>query len=118
MKTPVTNYISVLATLSFFILPNTVMANTGSAKILSPSDGATLYIDKNNTVDYQVELGKKGNHLHVWVDGEKGPAQRSLKGSYTLPKLSPGKHAIILKVVDKGHVPTGPVQAIFVNAEE
>jgi hypothetical protein len=93
-------------------------AESGIIKILSPKDGSDLYIDKANKLDYEVKLGPGDDHFHVWVDGEKGPAQRELKGSYALPKMAPGKHAIIVKIVDKGHVPTGPEKTVFITAEE
>ena len=41
-------------------------------------------------------------------DGERSPGIHDLKGTYRLPKLTPGEHVITLKLVDKGHVPTGP----------
>lgn len=94
-----------------------VFADVGAVTILSPKDGADVYINSENKLDYEVVLGSGADHFHVWVDGEKGPAQRTLKGSYTLPKMTPGNHAIIVKVVDKAHVPTGPEKAIFVKAE-
>jgi len=107
----------LLAVIVSIATPANAQASSGSAEILSPADGATLSVSQKNTVEYKVALGKRGNHLHIWVDGEKGPSQKSLHGNYTLPKLTPGKHAIILKVVDKGHVPTGPEKSIFVSAE-
>jgi len=92
-------------------------ASTGSVTIMTPRDGAMLPATGENELAYSIKLGQGDDHFHVWVDGEKGPAQRDLEGRYVLPKMAPGKHAIIVKVVDKGHVPTGPQQSVFVTVE-
>jgi len=52
------------------------------------------------------------------VDGERGPGVHTLTGTYDLPELTPGEHVITIKVVDKGHVPTGPEKTIKVRAEK
>ncbi len=90
---------------------------SGTINIMSPKDGADVYLSSENKMEYEVTLGAGDDHFHVWVDGEKGPAQRALKGSYVLPKMMPGNHAVIVKIVDKAHVPTGPEKTIFVKAE-
>lgn len=90
---------------------------SGTINIVSPKDGADVYLASENKMEYDVALGAGDDHFHVWIDGEKGPAQRALKGSYVLPKMAPGPHAIIVKIVDKAHVPTGPEKTIFVKAE-
>lgn len=92
-------------------------ASVGAVTIMAPRDGAMLPATGENKLAYSIKLGQGDDHFHVWVDGEKGPAQRDLKGDYVLPKMAPGKHAIIVKVVDKGHVPTGPQQSVFVTVE-
>jgi hypothetical protein len=89
----------------------------GSVTIMSPKDGATLSAMGENKLDYAIVLGAGDDHFHVWIDGERGGPIRDLKGSYTLPKMSPGKHAIIVKIVDKAHVPTGPEKSVFVKVE-
>ena len=79
-------------------------ASGASIKILSPADKA------------QVDAGEQ-YHFHVWVDDDRGPGIHDSKGTYMLPKLSPGTHVITIKVVDKGHVPTGPQKSITVIAK-
>jgi hypothetical protein len=88
-----------------------------SITIVSPKDGATLSAMGENKMDYEIKLGAGDDHFHVWVDGERGGPVRDLKGSYTLPKMTPGKHAIIVKIVDKAHVPTDPEKSVFVKVE-
>jgi hypothetical protein len=89
----------------------------GSIMIMSPKDGATLSAMGENKMEYEIKLGAGDDHFHVWVDGEKSGPQRELKGNYTLPKMMPGKHAIIVKIVDKAHVPTGVEKSVFVKVE-
>jgi len=91
--------------------------NKGGIMITSPKDGATLSAMGENKMEYAINLGAGDDHFHVWVDGEKSGPQRELKGSYMLPKMTPGKHAIIVKIVDKAHVPTGIEKSVFVKVE-
>lgn len=91
--------------------------SAGSVMITSPKDGTTLSAMGENKMDYEVKLGAGDDHFHVWIDGERGGPIRDLKGTTMLPKMTPGKHAIIVKVVDKAHVPTGPEKSVFVKVE-
>jgi hypothetical protein len=88
---------------------------SASIQILKPADHADLDSDESYPLDYQVALGSGDDHFHVWVDADRSPGIHDLKGTYMLPKMSPGKHVITLKLVDKGHVPTGPQKSITVN---
>jgi hypothetical protein len=91
--------------------------SAGSLKILSPENGAHLDAGEAYPLQYEVLLGAGDDHFHVWVDADRGPGVHTLKGTYTLPKLTPGEHVITLKLVDKGHVPTGPQTSIRVTAK-
>jgi hypothetical protein len=90
-------------------------SKAGSIQILKPADQANLDSDESYPLDYQVALGSGDDHFHVWVDADRSPGIHDLKGTYMLPKMTPGKHVITLKLVDKGHVPTGPQKSITVN---
>ncbi len=89
-------------------------AAAASIRILSPKDHEQLEADETYQLEYDVQPGPGGDHFHVWVDEERGPGIHDAKGKYTLPKMSPGEHVITVRVVDKGHVPTGPQQSIHV----
>ncbi len=92
--------------------------SVSSVKIFSPADGSQLDAGEEYSLDYAVELkGSQDDHFHVWIDGKRGGPVHALKGSYTLPSLSLGEHEIAIKIVDKGHVPTGPQQSIRVTAK-
>lgn len=86
-----------------------------SIQILKPADQAQLDADESYPLDYQVTLGPGDDHFHVWVDNDRSPGIHDLKGTYMLPKMTPGTHVITLKLVDKGHVPTGPQKSIQVK---
>ena len=105
-----------ITTLATLALPLSANAEVGTVKILAPTENALLDSDEEYPLNYEIVLGKGDDHFHVWVDDKKSPAQRTTKGTYTLPILSPGKHVIYIKIVDKGHVPTGPEQTIHVTA--
>ncbi len=87
-----------------------------SITILSPQDGAQLDAGEVYPLKYAVVPGPGGDHFHVWVDSERGPGVHDREGTYQLPKMTPGEHTITIKVVDKGHVPTGPTKSIKVRA--
>ncbi len=93
-----------------------LFAVEGSVTISSPADGAKLKADGENKVVYEIVPGQSGDHFHISVDGNDDVV-RTLKGSYVLPKLSPGSHTITLKVVNKGHVPTGLEKTIKVTVQ-
>jgi hypothetical protein len=88
-----------------------------SIQILKPADQAQLDAGESYPLDYQVTLGPGDDHFHVWVDGDRSPGIHDLKGTYMLPKMTPGTHVITLKLVDKGHVPTGPQKSIQVKVK-
>jgi hypothetical protein len=93
-------------------------AEPASITIVSPKDGAEIDAGESYPLEYAVVPGPGGDHFHVWVDGERGPGVHVMQGKYDLPKLTPGEHTITVKVVDKGHVPTGPEKTIKVRAEK
>ena len=99
------------------LAPRLVAAGTSTAsiQILKPADHETLDADEAYALDYQVTLGPGDDHFHVWVDADRSPGIHDLKGTYMLPKMTPGVHTITLKLVDKGHVPTGPQKSIKVT---
>jgi hypothetical protein len=106
--------------LSFFLAHAAVAypaAPAGSLQILAPADHAELDAGEAYPLEYAVVLGPGDDHFHVWVDGERSPGIHDLKGTYRLPKLTPGEHVITLKLVDKGHAPTGPQTSIHVSVK-
>jgi hypothetical protein len=92
-------------------------ASTASLKILTPADDAHLDAGESYSLQYEVAMGPGDDHFHVWVDGDRSPGIHDLKGTYALPKMGPGDHVITLKLVDKGHVPTGPETSIKVHVK-
>lgn len=99
-------------------LANDTTPTASTVKITSPADGSALDANEEYPLEYEVVLrGANDDHFHVWVDGKRGGPVHALKGNYSLPALVPGEHVITIKVVDKGHAPTGPEQSIKVTAK-
>jgi len=87
-----------------------VLAADASISISSPVDGAKISSKSKIDVSYEVVPGQNGDHVHLYVDDKEAVVLRKLKGNYTIESLEPGKHAICIKIVNKGHAPIG-VQA-------
>lgn len=92
------------------------VAETASVKIASPVDGAKLDVMAQTKIVYEVSPGPGGDHTHLYVDGKEVAVLRQLKGSHAMETLSPGKHDICIKVVNKGHTPIGVEQCVKVTA--
>lgn len=107
----------VLSLALSLLLPSLALAGTASLKILTPANDAQLDAGEPYPLQYEIALGQGDDHFHVWVDGDRSPGIHDLKGIYTLPKLTPGDHVITLKMVDKGHQPTGPQTSIKVHVK-
>ena len=90
------------------------LAGDASVKITSPADGAQLDAMAQNKIVYEAIPGPRGDHVHLYVDNKEAAILRQLKGSHTLETLTPGKHDICVKVVDKGHTPIGVERCIKV----
>ena len=99
------------------MLSTNLFAAPGSVTIVSPANNAQLNANEESPLVYDVVPGEGGDHFHVWVDDKRGPGVHDNKGTYMLPKMSPGVHVITLRVVDKGHVPTGPSAEIKVTVK-
>lgn len=94
------------------------MAGEPYAKIKSPADGAKLDAMTMGKIEYQVDPGPKGDHVHLYVDDKEAAILRQLSGTHTLAEtLAPGKHTVCIKVVNKAHVPVGIENCIKVMSE-
>ncbi|CAH1190229.1 conserved exported hypothetical protein [Candidatus Nitrotoga sp. BS] len=87
-----------------------VLAADASVTISSPTDGAKISSKSKIKVSYEVTPGQNGDHVHLYIDEKEAVVLRKLKGTHTVESLDPGKHAICIKIVNKGHTPIG-VQA-------
>ena len=93
------------------------MAADSKIDITSPADGAKLDSKAQNKIDYNITLAGAGNHIHIYVDGEKVALLRQMKGSYTFESLAKGKREICIKIVDSGHTPIGTDRCVKVTVE-
>ena len=75
-------------------------ADGASVKILAPTKGQIFKGDKVE-IHYQLIKGKRGHHVHAYIDGELMGMFESAKG--TLNGVKPGKHVLELRVVASDH---------------
>jgi hypothetical protein len=75
-------------------------AEGASIKILSPKKGEAF---KGDQIPLQFKLvkGKRGEHVHAYVDGEMMGIFKTEKG--TLTGIKPGKHVLELRVATPNH---------------
>jgi hypothetical protein len=89
-----------------------------SVTIVKPMDGATLAAGQPVTLQYRIDPGHRGDHIHVYVDGREVAILRRLEGSYVIDPLSPGRHELGIKIVNSAHVPIGVESSITVEAKQ
>ena len=75
-------------------------AEGASVKILAPKGGQTVKGDQV-PLEFKLVKGKKGEHVHAYVDGELMGMFSSEKGS--LNGVKPGNHTLELRVVTADH---------------
>jgi hypothetical protein len=75
-------------------------AEGASVKIVSPKDGQVINGDKV-PLEFKMTKGKRGEHVHAYVDGELMGMFKTEKG--TLNGVKPGKHTLELRVVTGDH---------------
>jgi hypothetical protein len=90
-------------------------SDEGSVSISAPAEGAKVGLSAIRLV-YDVAPGPKGDHVHIYVDGEQAALLHQLKGSYTVDKLTAGKHWLCVRVIDKGNTPVGLEKCVGVLA--
>jgi hypothetical protein len=90
-------------------------ASQASVMISSPADGAVLTANQPVKVSYQANPGPKGDHVHLYVNGERTAVLRQLAGDYELGMLKPGKHKISVEIVTKDHQHIGVGKEISIE---
>ena len=75
-------------------------AEGASVKIVAPKAGEVLKGDKV-PLQFKLVKGKRGQHVHAYVDGEMMGMFESEKG--TLNGVKPGKHTLELRVATADH---------------
>jgi len=98
--------------LALLALANPVLAadSVGSITITSPVNDAVLQSATGNKLEFNVHLSPNGNHVHVYVDDQDPIVFRDVSHcpcSIALPKLSSGKHTIVVKESTSSHAMTG-----------
>lgn len=75
-------------------------AEGAKVTILSPKDGQVFKGDQI-PLRFKLVKGKRGEHVHAYVDGELMGMFKSEKG--TLTGIQPGRHTLELRVVAEDH---------------
>lgn len=113
----------LLAALSDFLLAAFLLASTaafgadGKVTFLSPTNGAMVGANEKIMVSYEAELGPKGDHLHLYLDGKRVDVLRETKGTAEVGTLKPGKHHICISINTSWHMSTGVEECIDVTAK-
>jgi putative copper export protein len=81
-------------------LPPLSPADGASVKIVTPKQGQVFSGDRV-PVQFRLVKGKKGHHVHAYVDNELMGMFESEKG--TLTGIPPGNHVLTLRVVEADH---------------
>src|ERR1051325_3207372 len=81
--------------------PNSQPAEGASVKIITPKNGQEFKGDQV-PLEFKLKKGKRGNHVHAYVDGELMGMFSSEKA--TLTGIKPGEHTLELRVVTNDHV--------------
>lgn len=86
-----------------------------AVRILSPSDGAIHKSDVPLTFSYEFTPRTTGDHVHAFLDDRLLIMLKEPKGTYTLPGVTPGKHAIKIDLRNADHEALGPVDSIQIT---
>ncbi len=88
----------------------------GIITILSPKNGAVIH--SRTMLEFNVHPDPGGHHPHIYIDGGKPIIDRDANHCpcrIDLPKLSPGKHTIIIRESTAGHTLTGAQATVHVT---
>jgi hypothetical protein len=97
--------------LGLFATP-VLAADKTSVKITSPKNGSTVHSPV--MIHYVLHKGPKGDHVHLFIDGQFSEPTHENPIKVSLPK---GKHTLTLKAVTAGHKILGPQSKVTVNVE-
>lgn len=75
-------------------------AEGASVKIVSPKAGQA-YKGDSVPLEFEMKKGKRGEHVHAYVDGALAGMFKSAKG--TLTGVKPGEHTLELRVATQDH---------------
>lgn len=120
--------------LFFFASTGTALAQsnqntTPQLKIITPSDGQTIYGDKIPVLfgvdNFQITDFQKNptsaagqGHIHLWLDDTSQTAETAVKvtdDNYTYSNVAYGDHTLHAELVNNDHTPLNPPQAATVQ---
>ena len=95
----------------------TATADDGVVRITAPEDGAHIAAGEPIELHYEIDRGRQGDHVHVYVDGREIATLHRPQGEYLIKKVAAGEREICIKVVNRAHTPIGLEDCIQVTAE-
>jgi hypothetical protein len=75
-------------------------AQGASVEIITPKEGQVFEGD-SVPLEFTMKKGKRGEHVHAYVDGEMAGMFKTKKG--TLTGIKPGRHTLELRVATPDH---------------
>jgi hypothetical protein len=75
-------------------------AEGASVKIVTPKAGQA-YKGDSVPLEFEMKKGKRGEHVHAYIDGEMAGMFKTTKG--TLTGIKPGNHILELRVTTEDH---------------
>ena len=96
--------LNIFTWLSYLLTPAPKLEPAEGAKvtILSPKEGQVFRSDEV-PMRYEFVKGKRGNHLHAYIDGKLMGMFSDPNGG-TLTGIQPGKHVLELRVTTEDHI--------------
>ncbi len=95
-----------------FVTSPAFAADKTSVRITAPKSGSTVH--NPVMIHYILHKGPKGDHVHLFIDGQFSEPSHQNPIKIKLPK---GKHTLTLKVATAGHKILGPKSKVTVNVE-
>ena len=109
--------IKMLTPILFALVSVQAYAVEGKVTITSPANGATVSSKSPFPFVYDAVLGPDGDHLHLYVDGNRVDVLHLLKGTTQLDALPAGKHHICMTENTKAHAPIGVESCVDVTSQ-
>ncbi len=96
--------LNIITWLGYLLTPAPKLqpAEGAAVTILSPKEGEVFYSDEI-PMRYEFTKGKRGNHLHAYIDGRLMGMFSDPSGG-TLTGIQPGKHILELRVTTEDHL--------------
>ena len=90
-------------------------SESGTVRITSPEDGASLPAGEPLKVEFVAALGFKGRHVQLQLDEREPVVLDNREGSHSFSDLGPGEHTVRVALLNRAHVDLGVEDSITVT---